>query len=109
MLDSIRQQIAEPAQPFSLFVRIALKPETAGAFAAAAAAAATASLAETGCLAYEFHALAKAADTYLLCEKWRSFADLEAHFATPHFTAIIAWMRANERAPGQIEVGRPFA
>ena len=52
-----------------------------------------ATLQEAGCLAYQAYHDRKAPGTVFLFERWRSQADLDAHFATPHmaeFGAAIA-------------------
>lgn len=109
MLETIRQQLTDPAQPFSLFVRMTLKSGFAAEFLQAAQAVGAATQAEPGCVAYEFHRLAGKADTYLLCEKWRDFAALEAHFQTPHLATFLTWMGAHAAAPSGIEVGQVIA
>ena len=43
-----------------------------------------ATLQEPGCLEYQAYLDRKNAGTVLIFEKWRSEADLRAHFATPH-------------------------
>jgi quinol monooxygenase YgiN len=106
MLESIRQQLADPAQPFSLFVRLTLQPGAGPEFALAAQAVGAATQAEAGCLAYEFHRLAGKPETYLLCEKWRDFDALVSHFRTPHLAAFLTWMGAHAAAPTEVEVGQ---
>lgn len=52
-----------------------------------------ATLQEAGCLAYQAYHDRKDPGTVFLFERWRSQADLDAHFATPHmaeFGAAIA-------------------
>ena len=52
-----------------------------------------ATLQEPGCLAYQAYHDRKDPGTVFLFERWRSQADLDAHFATPHmaeFGAAIA-------------------
>ena len=43
-----------------------------------------ASLAEEGCLDYQAYADRSGSGTFFIFEKWRSQADLDAHFQTPH-------------------------
>ncbi len=106
MLESILRQLADPAQPFSLFVRFVLKPGSNAEFLPAAHAVAAATRAEAGCIAYEFHRIAAPAETYLLCEKWQSFEALTAHFQTPHLAAFLALQERHAAAPVQLEVGQ---
>ncbi len=109
MLDSIRQQLVEPTKPFSMFLRVSLRADTVKAFETLSAEAATATLQEPGCIAYEFHAVQSKPESCILAEKWRSFDDLAAHFATPHVAKLIGWLQANEGAITQVDVCRSLA
>lgn len=44
---------------------------------------------ETGCVSYELQQNSEQANHYVFIEQWKSKADLEQHFATPHFTSIV--------------------
>ncbi|WP_109078185.1 putative quinol monooxygenase [Aggregatibacter kilianii] len=44
---------------------------------------------EAGCLSYELQQNTEQANHYVFLEQWKSKADLELHFATPHFTSIV--------------------
>lgn len=44
----------------------------------------TATLAEPGCLSYQAYLDRSDAGTVFIFERWKSQADLDAHFATPH-------------------------
>ncbi|EGY33247.1 putative quinol monooxygenase [Aggregatibacter actinomycetemcomitans] len=44
---------------------------------------------EAGCVSYELQKNTEQPNHYVFLEQWKSKADLENHFATPHFTSII--------------------
>ena len=44
--------------------------------------------AEAGCVTYDLHASKGEPGFFMFYEVWRSAADLEAHFKTPHMVAI---------------------
>jgi len=44
--------------------------------------------AEAGCIAYELHQSQSDPALFLFYEIWKSQADLDAHFETPHLTAL---------------------
>ena len=72
---------------------ITLDPAQRGAAEAAFDRMRAATMNEEGCLAYEAYHDRKDPGTVFLFERWRSQADLDAHFATPHmaeFGAAIA-------------------
>ena len=47
---------------------------------------------EPGCVSYVFSADLASPGTFRLFEEWRSQADLDAHFATPHMATFQAAM-----------------
>jgi hypothetical protein len=55
LVERLERTLKGEDRPFALVTQIYVRPETDADFEAAAARAAKASLAEEGCLAYEFH------------------------------------------------------
>jgi len=45
--------------------------------------------AEAGCLSYDLHISQSDPALFLFYETWRSQADLDAHFETPHLKALV--------------------
>jgi len=45
--------------------------------------------AEPGCIAYDLHESLNDAALFLFYETWKSQADLDAHFETPHLKALV--------------------
>jgi len=45
--------------------------------------------AEAGCLSYDLHISQSDPAMFLFYETWRSQADLDAHFETPHLKALV--------------------
>jgi quinol monooxygenase YgiN len=59
-------------------------------------------LAEAGCLNYDLHESAEEAGLFLFYENWKSQADLDAHFQTPHLRAAVKIMP--ELVEGDLEL-----
>ncbi len=66
------------------------KPETLAALDAALGALVTATRQEPGCLAYDLHVALDDPCRFVLVERWRDAAALEAHFAQPHTQTALA-------------------
>ncbi len=63
----------------------------ADALLAAFEACTTATHEESGCLLYALHRDNADPHHFVLVERWRSQEDLDAHFATPHVAALLAF------------------
>jgi quinol monooxygenase YgiN len=77
-------------KPFALVTQIYIRLGTEARFEAAAAKAAKASLAEEGCLAYEFHRDLEKPGHYTLIERWTGLAPLRKHLPLQHTKEIQA-------------------
>jgi quinol monooxygenase YgiN len=77
--EAIKAQLKDGNKPFTLTVRLEIKPGTGSQFAAAFAPAIKASRKEKGCIHYELSQDVANPTVYLLYERWKSIADLEAH------------------------------
>ncbi len=58
--------------------------------------------AEAGCINYELHESPEEPGLFLFYENWRSQADLDAHFQTPHLKAALKIMP--ELVDGELEL-----
>jgi quinol monooxygenase YgiN len=57
---------------------------------------------EGGCINYDLHESAEEAGLFLFYENWKSQADLDAHFQTPH---LLAWRKISpELLEGALEL-----
>ncbi|OYT69701.1 MAG: antibiotic biosynthesis monooxygenase [Chloracidobacterium sp. CP2_5A] len=66
------------------------KPEALPALSAALDALIAATRQEPGCIAYDLHVACDDPCHFVLVERWRDAAALEAHFAQPHTQAAMA-------------------
>jgi quinol monooxygenase YgiN len=67
---------------------------------------------EEGCVRYTLHRSSNQPGTYCIVEKWRSQADLDAHFQQPHMAALQEAVGALAEPPqiifcSELEVGDP--
>jgi quinol monooxygenase YgiN len=86
---AVKPQLKDTGKPFVLTVKMQVKDGVREKFEAAFAKAITETRKEKGNVAYELTRDAKDPNAYLLYEKWKTLADLEAHLKTPHITALL--------------------
>ncbi len=72
--------------------RVRVRADRRAEFLAAAQAVTPPSRAEEGCISYSFFIDGTDDLSALWFEEWRSRADLDAHFQTPHFLAFAETM-----------------
>jgi len=63
---------------------------------------------EAGCLRYDLGQPHDDSSTFILTESWRSRADLDAHFASPHFQALLGQQEAMLAEPPSIRFIAPL-
>lgn len=90
------------SEPLILFARLKARPGKAEALGLALRGLIAPTRAEPGALEYLLHRAVDAPDTWLLYERWRSRADLDAHFAQPYMQALQA--RVPELVEGAVEM-----
>ena len=66
------------------------QPQPLDAVRAALEAVVAPSRAESACLRYELHVDNKIPTRFIMLEEWTDHAALTAHYATPHFLALVA-------------------
>ena len=86
----VQADLKDPARPFTLVIALKVKADGANKFEAAFAKARTETRKEKGCLAYDLNRDAREAGRYLVYERWKTLADLEAHLASAHIKALFA-------------------
>ena len=79
LVERLERTLKAEDKPFALVTQIYIRLGTEAKFEAAAAKAAKASLAEEGCLAYEFHRDLEKPGHYTLIERWTGLAPLRNH------------------------------
>ena len=100
VIASIKARLKNPDKPFTLIVRIQVKEGADKQFEAAFAKAIPASRKEKGNLAYDLNRDTQNPSRYLVYERWKDLAALEAHFQTPHLKTLLAELaRVTEGAP----------
>ena len=60
--------------------------------------------AESGCINYDLHVARDNPREFVFYENWRSPADLDAHFKTPHMVAF--FKNAHEMLDGEADIAR---
>jgi quinol monooxygenase YgiN len=85
----IKASLKDPAKPFTLLVRFQIKKEAQEKFEAAFGKASKATHKEKGVITYDLNRDAKDPTRYVVYERWKSLADLEAHLRMPHTTALL--------------------
>jgi quinol monooxygenase YgiN len=107
IVDQVKSQLKDPAKPFTMFVHLQVKDGMQGKFEAAFAKAVKASRKEKGCIAYDLNRDAKETTRYVLYERWKNLADLEAHLKAAHLTALLAELKELLAGAPEIKVLLP--
>jgi quinol monooxygenase YgiN len=107
--EKIKAQVEDGSKRLTLTVRLHIKDGTAAQFVAAFAPAIKATRKETGCLRYELNRDAENPNIYLLYERWKSLADLEAHMKAEHYARLLRAVRDLFAAAPEIRVLLPAA
>lgn len=100
----VKAAVKDPAQPFTLTVRLNIKEGVAAKFEAAFAKAVKATRREKGNRVYDLNRDTKTPTQYLVYERWQNVAALEAHLKSPHITALLAELGELLAAPPEVSV-----
>jgi quinol monooxygenase YgiN len=84
----VKSKVKDPAKPFALLVTIKAKPGKGKELEAAFAPCIVATKKEAGCLAYELNRDPDDPTTYVMFEKFKDVAALEAHLKMKHTTRL---------------------
>jgi quinol monooxygenase YgiN len=85
----VKSKVQDPAKPFALFVAIKAKSGQEKALEAAFAPCIAATKKEAGCLAYELNRDPDDPTNYVMFEKFKSVAALDAHLKQGHTTKLL--------------------
>jgi quinol monooxygenase YgiN len=85
----VKSKVKDPAKPFALFVTIKAKSGKEKDLEAAFAPCIAATKKEAGCLAYELNQDPDDPTTYVMFEKFKNVAALEAHLKSEHTTKLL--------------------
>ena len=109
IVGAVKPHLTDASKPFTMLVHIKVKDGSAEKFEAAFAKAVKGTRQEKGNLAYDLNRDAQEAGKYLVYERWRNLAGLEAHVKTPHITSLLAEVGDMLAAPPEIRVLTPAA
>src|SRR5262245_2127795 len=84
----VKSKVKDPAKPFALLVTIKAKPGKEKELEAAFAPCIVATKKEPGCLAYELNRDPDEPTSYIMFEKFKNLAALEAHLKGEHTTQL---------------------
>jgi quinol monooxygenase YgiN len=90
IVTAVKANVKDATKPFTMLVHIKIKDGAAAKFEAAFARAITETRKEKGALAYDLNRSAKHPNEYVVYERWRNVAALEAHLKSPHIQALFA-------------------
>jgi quinol monooxygenase YgiN len=85
----VKSKVKDPAKPFALFVTIKAKAGKGKDLEAAFAPCIAATKKEPGCLAYELNRDPDDPTAYVMFEKFRNLAALQAHLKMGHTTRLL--------------------
>jgi quinol monooxygenase YgiN len=85
----VKSKVKDPAKPFALFVTIKAKAGKEKELAEAFAPCLIATKKEAGCLAYELNRDPDDPVIYVMVEKFKNVAALEAHLKQEHTTKLL--------------------
>ncbi len=85
----VKSKVKDPAKPFALFVTIKAKSGKEKELEAAFAPCIAATKKEPGCLAYELNRDSDEPTIYVMFEKFKNVAALEAHLKLEHTTKLL--------------------
>jgi quinol monooxygenase YgiN len=85
----VKSKVKDPAKPFALFVTIKAKPGKEKELEAVCAPCIAATKKELGCLAYELNHDPDDSTAYLMFEKFKNVAALEAHLKQDHTKKLL--------------------
>ena len=94
----------DPFKPLTWIVSLHVKDGTQAKLEAAFVKAAKETHKQRGCLAYDLNRDVKEPTRYLIYERWKSLADIEAHLKSPHITTLEDELKELLTAPPEREL-----
>lgn len=86
----VKSRVKNSDKPFTLVLRVQVKQGSGKQFEAAFAKALSATRKEKGNLAYDLNRDTRNPSNYLIYERWKDLAALEAHLKAPYLKALLA-------------------
>jgi quinol monooxygenase YgiN len=88
LVAKIKSELKDPSKPHTWIVSLQVKDGMQAKLEAALAKAAKETHNDKGCLAYDLNHDVKEPRRYLIYERWKSLADMEAHLNSPRITTL---------------------
>jgi quinol monooxygenase YgiN len=107
LVERLERDLKGDERPFTLVTQIYIRSGTEAEFEADAVKAAKASMAEKGCLAYEFHRDLEKPGHYTLIERWTGLAPLREHLTKEHTKRIQAVFDELSTTPRTTDIAVP--
>jgi quinol monooxygenase YgiN len=92
---AVKPKLTDPNHPFTMLVRLKAGEGAADRIIEAFRPAIKASREESGCIAYDLNREGADGNSFLVYERWKNLAALEAHLKTPHIKKLLADLEAN--------------
>lgn len=86
----VKSRVKNPDKPFTLVLRVQVKEGTGKQFEEAFAKAIVATRKEKGNLAYDLNRDTRNSSSYLIYERWKNLAALEAHLNAPYLKVLLS-------------------
>jgi quinol monooxygenase YgiN len=102
--EKVKAELQDRERPFTMIVIVKVKEGAGEKFETAFAKAIAGTRKEKGNIRYELNRAAKQDTRYLVYERWRNFAALDAHLKTPHITTLLTEIGDLLEAPPEVHV-----
>ena len=102
-----KSKLKDAGKPFTLIVSLQLKEGAGPKFEEAFAKALVATRKEKGCITYDLNRDAQDAKRYMVYERWKSLADLDAHLKTGHIKALLEVLPELIAGPPDLQILLP--
>ena len=109
LVAQVKAQLKDPSKPFTLVVSLQAKDGMQGKVESAFVKAVKETRKEKGCLTYDLNRDAKDPTRFMVYERWKSLADLEAHLKAAHITSLLGELKDVLASPPDGKVLLPVA
>lgn len=106
---AVKEKLTDPAKPFTMFVKLTVKPGQEKAFEEAFAVARVNTRKEKGNLAYDLSKLVGEKPVYVVYEKWKDLDALIVHAKADYISKLLAALPDLIEGSPELEVGIPAA
>jgi quinol monooxygenase YgiN len=99
LITKIKSELKDPSKPFTWVVSLQVTDGLQAKLEAAFTKAGKETHKEKGCLAYDLNRDVQEPTRYLIYERWKSLADMEAHLKSPYITTLEGELKELLTAP----------